>query len=192
MQDFNYHIHYVGFSHPDKDRSILKDAMGRYRTNLFHEFNIQNQEDYPPLYTMRENPWLGLPSAYQIYMYSDSEHTAAMKLVGSWAHWKRLLASPSFMKGPDTGYQWTGLEGWRLEKRLREEALAYTQLKEAAENGNVQAQKLIYEGRAAKRGRPSKEEIQRAAKEAADCTRELKEDLGRLKLVVNGNTSGSN
>ena len=191
MQDFNYHIHYVGFTNPDKDRSILKDAMGRYRTNLFYEFNIQNQEDYPPLYTMRENPWLGLPSAYQIYMYSDSEHEAAMKLVGSWAHWKRLLASPSFMKGPDTGYQWIGLEGWRFEKRLREEALAYTQLKEAAENGNVQAQKLIYEGRAAQRGRPSKEQVAQAAKDAAQHTKDLKEDLGRLKLVVNGN-SGSN
>lgn len=194
MLDSNYHINFLGFGNPDKDRAHLKDVGGRYRTNLFCDFNTTRHEKYPPLYTMREAPHKGLPSAYQIYMYSDSEYDAAMKLVGSWAHWQRLLACPAFMKGPEDAFSWTGLEDWRTEKELRDQANAYMQLKEAAESGNVQAQRLIYEGKgtASKRGRPSKAEIKAAAEEAAQHAKDIKSDVKKLKLVINGDKAGSN
>lgn len=187
--DLDYHIDYIGYSDPHKDRSILKDSVGRYRANLFYEFNQQRHEDYPPIYTMREEPWKGLPSAYLIYMYSDSEYEAAMKLVGSWHHWQRLCKSKPFMEGIRDGNQWVGLEAWRKEKEIKDKAHAYNQLKINAAQGNVQAQKLIYEGdKTSKRGRPSNAEVRKAAAEEAQVSSALKEDMRRIKLVSsNGN-----
>jgi hypothetical protein len=183
--DTEFHANYVGFSEPDCDRRILKDSTGRYRTNLFYEFNKARQEDYPPLYTMREEPWMGLPSAYQIYMFSDSEYEAALKLVGSWHHWQRLLKSRPFVEGTQDGVQWTGLQVWRDEKEIRDKATAYNQLKMNAAQGNVQAQKMIFDGKtASKRGRPSKAEIAKAAQEQAQSVKELRDDLKRIKLVA--------
>ena len=175
---------FIGFADPQADRSILKDSMGRYRTNIFYEFNKVAHEEYPPLYTMREDEWAGLPSAYQIYMLSDSEYEAALKLVGSWQHWQRLLKCRPFMEGSDDGGAWVGLESWRKEKEIREKALAFNQLKISAAGGNVTAQKLIYEGESkAKRGRPSKAEVKKeAAKQAAEND-SVKNDLARLRKL---------
>lgn len=186
--DYNYHLTYVGFSDPEADRSILKDSMGRYRTNLFYEFNKSRHEDTPPLYTMRETAYAGLPSAYLIYMLSENEYEAAIKLVGSWNHWQRLLKSRPFVEGPEEAFSWTGLNAWREEKRIKDQAVAYNQIKRSAAEGNVQAQKLIFEGenKTAKRGRPSQAEIKKAAKEQADLTSRMKEDYKRMSLVVNG------
>lgn len=192
--DHEYHEFYTGYSMPGADRSALKDTLGRYRTNLFYEFNKTRHDDYPPVYTMREDTWKGLPSAYLIYMYSDSEYEAAMKLVGSWHHWERLLKSRPFCEGMDNGEQWVGLNAWREEKELKDQAHAYNQLKTSAAAGNVQAQKMIFDGKktATKRGRPSKDDIKAAAAEQAELTRELKDDLKRIKLVAkNGKSTGN-
>lgn len=192
--DYDYHAYYTGFSMPDSDKSILKDAAGRYRTNLFYEFNKTRHEDYPPMYTMREAPWKGLPSAYLIYMTSDTEYEAAMKLVGSWLHWERLLKSRPFMEGMDDGGQWVGLNSWREEKEIRDQAIAYNQLKMSAASGNVQAQKMILDGKkiASKRGRPSQDEVKAAAREHAKIARELKADLKRIKLVTQNGELATN
>lgn len=182
--DFNDHVSFIGFSDPEKDRSILKDSMCRYRTNIFKEFNITRHDEMPPLYTMREESYKGLPSAYLIYMTSDSEYEAAIKLVGSWNHWLRLLKCKPFMEGPENAYNWTGLEEWRREKEIKEKATAYNQLKESAAAGNVQAQKLLYEGdKSGKRGRPSDSEVRKAAKEQAELNTRITGDLKRLQLV---------
>jgi len=194
MMDSDFHYHFEGFQDPDRDREILKDVTGRYRTNIFSEFNKTRHDDYPPLYTMREKPWKGLPSAYQIYMYSDSEYEAAMKLVGSWQHWQRLLKSKPFVEGIEETGQWVGLQAWRDEKEIKDKATAYNQLKMSASQGQVQAQKMIFDGKAtaSKRGRPSKEEIKAMAKEQAELTREVKDDLNRIKLVAkNGKSTGN-
>ena len=183
MRDLSWYSQYPGFKNPDTDRSILRDKMGRYRTNLFNEFNTSAHEDYPPMYTMREDEWKDLPSAYRIYMTSNSEYEAAMRLVGSWAHWQKLLTCPRFMNCPAGSYVWTGLSSWREEKETQDRAQAYMLLKLNAENGNVQAQKLIFEGDK-KRGRPSNAQIKHAAEEAAKHTKSIKDDLKRIKLAT--------
>ena len=176
---------------PESDRSILKDGLGRYRTNIFLEFNTTAHEDQPPLYTMREDDFRDLPSAYRIYMSCDSEYEAAQKLVGSWNHWQKLLTSNPFMNGPKGAYSWTGLHAWREEKEVQDRAEAYMLLKQNAENGNVQAQKLIFEG-TKKRGRPSNEEIKKAAEEQAAIRKEIKDDLKRVTLAtVDGKQAGN-
>lgn len=159
--------------------------MGRYRTNIFYEFNKTAHEDYPPLYTMREDEWLGLPSAYRIYMEADSEYSAAMILTGSWQHWKRLLKCKPFMDGSTDGGQWSGLNAWREEKKIREQAIAYNQLKISAATGNVTAQKLIYEGEkdAKVRGRPSKAEVKKEAAAQAEADQKVKQDLERIQKL---------
>jgi hypothetical protein len=184
---------FEGFSDRDIPRGHLKDAAGRFRTNIFYDFNKSRHEDYPPIYTMREEPFNGLPSAYLIYMYSNSEYEAALKLVGSWQHWLKLLKSGPFVNGQDDYSQWLGLQAWRDEKEIMDKATAYLQLQVQAGQGSVPAQKIIFDGvkTASKRGRPSKEQIQKAAAEQAHSLRETKSDLKRIKLVVNGNKSGS-
>lgn len=178
------YITYIGFSDPDKDRSIMKDAMGRYRTNIFYEFNKSRHDDYPPLYTMREDKWKGLPSAYRIFMESESEYEAAMKLVGSWNHWQRLLKCKPFVEGTDE--QWSGLNTWREEKEIKERAMALTQLKASALDGNVTAQKMLYEGPKgpSKRGRPSDAEVKKAAAKQAEYSAQIKSDLKRVMHLV--------
>ena len=172
------------------DKSLMKDSMGRYRTNLFYEFNTTAHEEYPPLYTMREDDYRGLPSAYKIYMGQSSEYAAAQELVGSWSHWQRLLTCSPFMNGPKLGYAWTGLNTWRDEKEIQDRSLAYLQLKENAAGGNVQAQRIIFDG-TKKRGRPSNADIKKAADERVKNTKSIKDDLERIRLVTNGNQARS-
>ena len=180
--DASFHRDYVGFSDPDRDRSMMKDANGRYRLNIFREIG---RDVAPPMYTMFESPKEGLPSAYQIYMYSESEYEAAMKLVGSWTHWQRLCNSNKFMNAVETE-SWTGLKAWREEKEVKDKAYAYMLLKVSAADGNVQAQKAVLEGerKMGQRGRPSKAQIEQAAKEAAHLTDTIKSDFSRIRLAA--------
>ncbi len=183
MMDLQYHIDYLGFSDPDKDMSILYNDNGSIRGSLFHEIN--RSEDMPPLYTMRERPFKGLPSAYLIYMYSDTEYEAAMKLFGSWTIWERYCSNDKFMNGPKNSALWTGLAKWRQEKKIQDEARAFSQLREAADTGSVQAMKAIWDHHhKPKRGRPSQAEIDKAAKEEAAIAQKSKEDLKRIRLVA--------
>lgn len=180
----------MDFSDPSSDRSILKDARGRYRTNIFEEINQRNHTVSPPIYTMREDTHKGLPSAYRIYMDAQSEYDAAMILVGSWTHWQRLLKVNTFMKGEEGTHLWSGLEAWREEKEIKDRAVAYNQLKISAATGNVQAQKMIFDGmKSARRGRPSTSEVKHAAKKMAQHASDIKDDLKRLRLVRDDNSA---
>ena len=185
---------FEGFSDPDKDRSILKAADGGYRQNIFLDFNTSTHGVNKPLYTMRELPSKGLPSAYLIYMTSSSEYEAAMKLVGSWQHWEKLCKSRPFMEGTEDAGQWSGLQAWRKEKEIKDRAIAYNQLRVNAATGNVQAQKMLYEGikAAYRRGRPSKAGALKLAQEEAKHLREIKDDFKRVKLVIKNGTSTGN
>lgn len=180
--DYNFHYNYQGFQHPDTDRSILMRD-GQFRMNLFREFNYSAHDKYPPLYTMRELPFEGLPSAYLIYMTSESEYEAAMKLVGSWAHWQRLQKAKLFMDGSPNSHTWSGLNQWRAEKEEKRKAKALELLQSSAEGGNVTAQKILFEGDKA-RGRPSKAEIARQVKKETEEKQAIKDDLKRIQLAT--------
>ena len=160
----------------------MKDSRGAYRTNLFREFNTISHKDQPPMYTMHEEDRNGLPSAKRIYMEAESEYDAAMQLVGSWQHWKRLLRCKPFTKGLPN-QQWEGLDFWREEKEIRDKAEAFKQLKKSAAKGNVPAQRTIYEGNKQTKGRPSKQDVAREARIAAGVQSELDDDFKRLQLV---------
>jgi hypothetical protein len=81
------------------------------------------EEKWPSLYSLAEDEKRGLPSAYQIYMNSIDEHDAALKLVGSHRHWRKLCSLKWFMEGaPDWGYD--GLVRWRIDMVNRDRSLA--------------------------------------------------------------------
>lgn len=132
----------------------MKDSVGRYRTlSLFYECLGQAQKGkLTPIYslsnrdkTLKDGTFY--PSAYLIYMSSADENEAAIKLVGSLQHWRKLVDNtPWFLEGSKI-WEWTGFEGleqWREDMRARDESIAKAWLMQAAADGNVQAQKQIY------------------------------------------------
>ena len=70
-----------------------------------HRYNAE------PVYTLRDSDRTDYPSMYLIYMDSATEYEAAIRLLGSWRHWKKLCQSPIF-----TPY----LEEWQEERKIRE------------------------------------------------------------------------
>ena len=136
---------FKGFQDEEIDLSVLTDKQGRLRTaSLFSEtvaFGVE--EKYPPLYTLRNRDYNGLPSAYLIYMASVDEFDAAIKLVGSMAHWRRLLETPWFLKGNDKT-TWEGLEIWRQDMALRDMSTAKRELiSSAGKHDTSSARKLF-------------------------------------------------
>jgi len=131
----------------------MKDKLGRFRTlSLFYESLGQRQKGhYSPIYSLSNRDktledGTFYPSAYLIYMASSDEYEAAIKLVGSMQHWRKLLETPWFLPGSRT-WDWTGFEGleqWRLDMEARNKSEAISLLREAAAGGNVQAQKELY------------------------------------------------
>jgi hypothetical protein len=136
---------YTGFLDPDADRSILKDKRGAAKTqSLFLESQpYRLKKKYPPVYSLTEEEREGLPSAYQIYMHSTDEYEAAMKLVGSMRHWRKLCALKWFMEGiKDKMFE--GLEQWREDMRMRDASEAKAHLRMAAKKGDTSsARKLL-------------------------------------------------
>ena len=161
----------------------MKDSRGHYRVNLFKEFNTENHKRYPPVYTMKDVDYKGLISARRIYLESADEYEAAMRILGSWKHWKRLCNVKLFFRGPpeETHLSWDGLEKWREEKALQDKMRVRKLLWESAENGNVTAQKILFDGEKPKAGRPSKDKINREARQLAERDEMIREDLKRIK-----------
>lgn len=163
--------------------SALKDKLGRYRTNIFLEFNKRDWEKYPPLYTMKGTDKRGCISARRIYLEAADEYDAAMQLVGSWEHWQKLTQNVLFMNGKDSaGEKFEGLAAWREEKKLRDKSEARKLLVKNAKAGNVTAQKILYDGKEPA-GRPSKAKVQKEASRIAEEERIINEGWDRLKLV---------
>lgn len=150
---------YQGFKDTGEDMSVLLDARGARKTEtLFLEsISSRSKERYEPLYTLREQEKQGLPSAYQIYMHSIDESDAALKLVGSLSHWRRLCTLKWFMEGAEQmGHE--GLHQWREDMKARDATRAKAQLMAMAASGNVPAARKLYEESTKKPvGRPKKD-----------------------------------
>lgn len=119
---------------------------------IFREIPMSGQwlknEVKEPLYTINPEDD-DLPSAFKVYMDSINEYEAALKLCPSWEYWKNMLKTCVKIRRV--------VDQWREEKYLRDQAAARKLLWEAAEKGNVSAQRILYEAR--------KEEKQQAARQ---------------------------
>jgi hypothetical protein len=118
MRDYE---EYEGFAKSDVDRSQLYDKKMSRRTESLFKETIQHTsaKNYTPVYTLRDYERDGLPSAYLIYMSSVDEREAALKIVGSLAHWRRLCALKWFLEGR-AGTQFEGLRQWRKDMADRD------------------------------------------------------------------------
>lgn len=138
----------------------FKDNRGALKTELLFEETIKSdrRKDYSPMYTLRDQD-TDLPSAYRIYIGSVDEYEAALRIVGSTRHWRRLCGLRWFMEGiPEKGFD--GLKSWRKDMEMRDKSKAKKQLMESAEGGNVSAQRALYlnDDTKTKRTRTKKEE----------------------------------
>ncbi len=176
---------YINWKCPPEVRIGPKN---RRRTNsLFEEtIDVEQRKKFPPLYTLRENDYkvwqyedLIVPSAKKIYVLSNSEYEAAIKLVGSWEHWEMLIANSWFTAGTDDP-TWVGLNEWRKEQDLRIRRDATSELVSLARQGNVTALKILMEGTEKKRGRPSKEEIKGELKRATGNVIDFQKHIKRV------------
>ncbi len=176
---------FKGF-HPDQedapDTSSLVRSNGAYlKASLFC--------DVPPfsekaIYSLKEKNSKGLPSAYLIYMASVDEYDAALKIVGSIAHWDALCACKWFME-PSKWHR--GLKQWRLDMARRNASLANRVLIGAAKEGDVSsarklldnAEKLTSLIPTTGPGRPSP----RKAKEAAEKADKAFDEAAAIKAL---------
>lgn len=128
-----------------------------------------------PVYTLKDYDHKGYPSMYLIYMDSATEYEAAMRLLGSWRHWNKLVKAPFFKPY---------IEEWREERKHREDAIARTALLESIVDGNVSAAKTILdEGKRKGAGRPTKAEVEGELKKAAGDEANIAHILNRMKDV---------
>ena len=127
---------------------FLGDGGSLLTLGLFYEHRHQTPNQNA-VYTLRDTDWKGFKSMYLIYMDEDSEYEAAMKLLGSWPHWKKLCECTWFKPY---------LKNWRTEREIKEAVIGKKTIIEAAKEGNVAAAKeLVNQALKAKTvGRPTK------------------------------------
>jgi len=128
-------------TNPDPSDAILFDSRGARRTaSLFLE--TSRDKNKPPVLTLLDYEKKGLPSAYLIYMESETEYDAAMKLVGSMGHWRKLMDCPWFMSG-DSDRGFTGLVQWRKDMAMRDANMAMTILRDKVIGGDKQSAQFL-------------------------------------------------
>lgn len=167
-----------------EDSKLLKDSKGRWRIrSLFWEMVTPAQrKEFVPPYTLKEEDFTNeegtFVSARAIYLAAKdpTEYEAAMALLGSWEHWKKLLEVDWFV---------AELTKWReeLEIALKSEAIAAMRLtaKTEGSKGTAAAKFIAQGGWEEKKGRPSKAAVEKEARIQARIHDELDDDIERMK-----------
>jgi hypothetical protein len=161
----------------------LRDELGRYRTaSLFKESYVSHvsKEKYPPLFTLKPRDTDGLLSMGKIFidLEDPTGYQVAIKLLGSYDHWKELCKAKWFIPY---------LQAWEEELEIKLQSQALVKIKEIASGDtsqSIQAAKFLNDkGWKPKRGRPSKEEREHAMKLTTRLEEAVSEDLERIRLV---------
>lgn len=152
---------------------------------LFYETTLSDKSSV--VYTLKDRDHQGFPSLYRLYMEANdpTEWKFIKEHMASLDHWERLCACEWFKPY---------VERWRRELELKMKSEALARIHAASRTGGrdaYQASKFLVEkgwepkeGQT-KRGRPSKEEINKAAKEQATHLVRLNEDAERLGIKFN-------
>ena len=158
----------------------------KYLKGLF--FEQVNSDKSTVLYTLKDVPHEGFPSFYQLYMAIDdpTEWEVAQQLVDGWEHWEALCECNWFKPY---------LNRWRKEIELRMKSKALARIRTEARTNAKEAlaanRYLLEKGWEAKegqrngRGRPTKEDIKKAATELASVNERLSDDFSRLGVKFN-------
>lgn len=149
-----------------------------FTQGLFYEFGNTDA-----VYTLKgedvtkgDKTYISLP---KVYMESSDEYEAAMRLVGSMQHWRKLCSQAWFLDGIDV-HSFEGVKQLREDMVARDKSIAKQQLMAAAHEGNVTAMKTIYgESPTKPVGKPRKG--QNNNKQADDITRSIVSDITRIR-----------
>lgn len=157
----------------------------RYLMGLFYEKVKADKSTV--LYTLKDTDHEGFPSFYRLYMEIDdpTEWRVAQELMDGWDHWE-ILCEANWFK--------PYINRWRRELEIRMKSKALSRIRTEAKTNAKEAlaanRYLLEKGWEAKegkgrsnRGRPTKEEIKKAADHLASEERSLLEDMNRLRLV---------
>lgn len=158
-----------------RDKQNRQLTLGLFKETCFND-------NLTPVYTLNDEDKDGYPSAKKIYLEQrdPTEYRAAIALVGSQEHWKRLCECEWFQPY---------LEDWRkeLDTLLVSEALSaiVNIAKQETSTGLAAAKFLAEKGWKEKnkntKGRPSKDDIQREAKIQASIQANVDQHLKLLK-----------
>lgn len=159
----------------------------RYTKQLFLETSYEiPKEDKACVYTLKDQDHEGYPSLYRLYMAcpDPTEWDFANTHLDGWAHWEQLC---------DTSWFRPYVDRWRKEKELKARSDALRKVREVATDHEhrsyYEANKYLLNSpwklQEAKysRGRPSKDEIKKAAVEQAEAQQMVSSDLERLKAL---------
>lgn len=150
---------------------------GRYLNALFYEQIGADKSTV--VYTLKEVDHEGFPSLYRLYMELEDvlEYEFANTYLESWEHWQMLCDCKWFQPF---------VQRWRKELELKIRSKALRKLREDAASesrtANSSNRYLLERGWADKatKGRPSKEEVRKAAREQAMSAKALQSDFLRL------------
>ena len=156
--------------------SEFTDSQGRYRTkSLFTEtIGKEQKAHFKPMYTLKGDPkFIDLHDLYMETM-DPTEYSFALRAFGSWEHFQHLASLQWFQ------YY---LKSWRTELEVKMRSEGIRQLTNAAKEGTrgISAAKYLADrGWETKRGRPSKDEVEKERQIQAAMEEELQGDAARL------------
>lgn len=165
-----------------------KDNLGRWHVrSLFKETaTASTRDEFIPPYTTNDDDieyngtkYKSLKKIYMSYPHVPGyEYEFSEEFLGGWEHWERLVDSSL----RDMFKQ------WRAQLTIKQKAKSLKGIiLQSLENTPTafQAGKyLVEEGWIEKKGRPKKEDIERAAKVEAGVKEELADDLERIGLKL--------
>jgi hypothetical protein len=157
----------------------FKASNGQYfLLGLF--FEKTNADKSSVVYTLKDEDHLGYPSLYRLYMETNdpTEYQFSINHLGGWSHWEELSKCVWFQPY---------VQRWRRELSIKLKSEALARISQTAKGPGKEAfaanKYLIeFDTPVTKRGRPSKEEISKAAKEIVDDQKIIAEDFARLEL----------
>lgn len=149
---------------------------------LFYETKAAASE-VEAIYTLKEDDLERdgkvYPSLKRIYLsYDDpTEYQFAIDIFGTWKYWQMIQSSPAVKRY---------VQEWReeLEVKTKSEALRETikASKGTSSQAFAAAKFIATEGWKSKRGRPSKEEVERTKRVESRLSKDLSDDADRLGL----------
>jgi hypothetical protein len=160
----------------DPDNRFRNDNNNLYARELFVEFNTKPEVC---LYTLKDHDYRGYPSLKRLYLEDRdvTEYLFATRYFDGWNHWEQLAK---------TAWLSPYVAQWRNELALLLEAEQIDRLIATSAGTSKEAfaaQKYLADKFGRKvitRGRPSKEEVSRVAKEMALETSTLEEEAQRV------------
>jgi len=174
---------------PNVSRDSMEKPFNKFRIannfllkSLFYETTGADKSSV--VYTLKDVDHEGFPSLYRLYMETmdPTEWNFANKYLESWTHWERLKECSWFKPIHE---RWIR----ELDLKIKSKAL-FRIMHEATTNSkeSFQANKYLLEKgwepkTTSGRGRPSKEEVNRAAKGIAEEHRRLEQDLLRISTI---------